>query len=198
MNNRIDKYLHANNILHDEQNGFRKKRSCQDHISSLIFLIENRKLANLDTYACFVDFKKAFDSVPREILWRKRIKIGIREELLKSLKALYTNLYSSVKVNDRQSLAFKVGRGVKQGCTLSPILFNIFINDLIEYLNEAVEGIEIGNTKINTLVFADDVVLIADCPIKLQNLLGALGKWCKDNQMIINHHRTSKKGTLPV
>ena len=120
-------------------------------------------------------------------MWRKLIKIGIRRELLKSLKALYTNLYSSVKVNDRQSLAFKVGRGVKQGCTLSPILFNIFINDLIEYLNEAVEGIEIGNTKINTLVFADDVVLIAD---KLQNLLDALGKGCKDNQMMINHDKT--------
>ena len=46
------------------------------------------------------------------------------------------------------------------------------------------------NTKINTLLFADDVVLIADCPIKLQNLLDALGKWCKDNQMMINHDKT--------
>ena len=94
------KYLHAYNILHDEQNGFHKKRSCQDYISSLYFLIENKKLANLDTYAGFVDFKKAFDSVPRELLWCKRIKIGIRGKLLKSPKALYTNLYSSVKVND--------------------------------------------------------------------------------------------------
>ena len=71
-----------------------------------------------------------------------------------------------------------------------PILFNIFINDLIEYLNEAVEGIEIEIAKINTLLFADDVVLIADCPIKLQCLLDALGKWCKDNQMMINHDKT--------
>ena len=52
------------------------------------------------------------------------------------------------------------------------------------------EGIEIENTKINTLLFADDVVLIADCPIKLQYLLDALGKWCKDNQMMINHDKT--------
>ena len=127
------------------------------HLITIRF-IENRKLANLDTYTCFVDFKKAFDSLPRELLWRKLASIGIRGELLKSLKALYTNLYSSIKVNGRLSPAFKVGCGVKQGCTLSPILFNIFINDLIEYLNEAVKRIEIKNTK-KTLLFADELVL---------------------------------------
>ena len=61
--------------------------------------------------------------------------------------------------------------GAKQGCALSPILYNILINDLIEYLKEAVEGIEIENTKINTLLFADDVVLIADCTNILRDLL---------------------------
>ena len=109
---------------------------------------------------------------------------------MQSLKALYTNLYSSVKINDRLSPAFKIGCGVKQECTLSPIHFNIFINDLIEYLNEAVDGIKLENAKINMLLFADDVVLIADCPNKLQNLLDALGKWCKDSQMMINHDKT--------
>ena len=50
-----------------EQNGFRKDRSCQDHISSLYYILENRKLSKLDTYCCFVDFKKAFDSIPSEL-----------------------------------------------------------------------------------------------------------------------------------
>ena len=78
----------------------------------------------------------------------KLTKIGIRGKLLESIKALYTNLYSSVKFNDTLTLAFEIGRGVKQGCKLSPTLFNIFINDLIEYLNEAADGICMGNCKL--------------------------------------------------
>ena len=58
INNRLCNYLESKNLLHEEQNGFRKGCSCQDHISSLYFLIENRKLSKQDTYACFVDFKR--------------------------------------------------------------------------------------------------------------------------------------------
>ena len=70
LNNRLCQYLEERETLKDEQNGFRKHRGCQDHISSLYFLLENRKLSKLDTYCCFVDFRKAFDSVLRELLWR--------------------------------------------------------------------------------------------------------------------------------
>ena len=63
----------------------KQKNSCQDHISSLYALIENRKVAIIYTYTCSVDFKKAFDYIPRELLWRTLIKIGIRGKLLKSL-----------------------------------------------------------------------------------------------------------------
>ena len=189
LNNRITEFLQGNNILHEEQNGFRTTRSCQDHISSL-YLIEIRKLNNLDTYTCFVDFKKAFDSIPRDLLWQKLSKIGIRGKLLTSLKALYTNLYSSVKIKNKLSPPFEVGRGVKQGCTLTPILFNIFTNDLIGRLKKAAEGIKIRDCKVNTLLFADDLVLIAENPTMLQKLLDALKEWCLDNGMSINPNKT--------
>ena len=189
LNNRITEFLQANNILLEEQNGFRTTRSCQDHISSLYFLIENRKLNNLDTYTCFVDFKKAFDSIPRELLC-KLTKIGIRGKLLTSLKALYTNLYSSVKIKNKLSPPFEVGRGVKQRCTLSPILFNIFINDLIGRLKKAAEGIRIRDCKINAILFAGDLVLIAENLTMLQKLLDALKEWSLDNGMSINLNKT--------
>ena len=100
INNRLCNYLESKNLLHEEQNGFCKDRSCEDHISSLYFLIENRKLSKQDTYACFVDFTKAFDSVPRDLLWKKLLKAGINSNILTSIKALYRNTNSVVKVNN--------------------------------------------------------------------------------------------------
>ena len=129
LNNRLRNYLEVNEIIKDEQNGFRKDRSCQDHVSSLYFLLENRKLNKLDTYACFVDFRKAFDSVTRELLWQKMAANGINGKYLDCIQALCTNMTSSVRINDDFSPPFSINRGVKQGCPLSPTLFNIFIND---------------------------------------------------------------------
>ena len=130
INNRLCNYLESENLLHEEQNGFckglREGHSCQDHISSLYFLIKNRKLSRQDTYACFADFKKAFDSVPRDLLWKKLLKSGINN-IFTSIKALYTNTSSAIKVNNDLSSPIIIHLGVKQGCPLSPTLFNTLL-----------------------------------------------------------------------
>ena len=190
LNNRLRNYLELNGIIRDEQNGFRKNRSCQDHISSLHSILENRKLNKLDTYTCFVDFKKAFDSVSRELLWHKLSVNGINDKFLACLQALYTGVTSSVRINNDLSPSFPINCGVKQGCPLSPTLFNIFINDLIEYLNEGCEGITFGDCKLNALLYADDLILIAENPHKLQSLLQSLSHWCLNNGMTINPEKT--------
>lgn len=81
----------------------------------------------------FVDFKKALDSIPR-VACHNLTTIVIRGKVLESIKALYANLRSSVKINDKLSPAFETGCGVKQRCTLFSISFTIFVNDLIDYL----------------------------------------------------------------
>ncbi len=149
-----------------EQNGFRKDRSCQDHISSLYYILENRKLSKLDTYCCFVDFKKAFDSIPRELqlLWQKLAKYGINGQILRCLQAAYTNVTSSIRIDKKLSNSFEINCGLKQGCPLSPTLFNIYINDLIDDLNQEDEGISFEDCKVNALLYADDVVLLGGSP----------------------------------
>ena len=190
INNRLCNHLETNNLLCEEQNGFRKGRSCQDHISSLYFLIENRKLSKHDTYTCFVDFKKAFDSVSRDMLWKKLLKAGINSNILSSIKALYRNANSVIKINNDLSSPIMINCGVKQGCLLSPTLFNVFINDLIDLLNQEVNGIDLETCQINALVYADDLVLIADKPDTLDKLLLTLNQWCVENRMCINPDKT--------
>ena len=111
LNSRLRDYLEANGALCDEQNGFRPGRNCQDHIFTLTTIIENRLLNKMDTFACFVDFKKAFDCVNRDLLWHKiEARYKISGKFLSALKSLYKNVSCSVDINQSLSEWFHVAR----------------------------------------------------------------------------------------
>ena len=117
LNNRITNHLDDNGLLCNDQNGFRKLRSCLDHIYTLTSIVRNRKLQKLPTYICFVDFAKAFDSVDHDLLWYKLIKKGIHGKILKVIQTLYSNLQSCVRVNNDFTDWFSISSGVRQGIT---------------------------------------------------------------------------------
>ena len=190
LNNRLTAYLDSNDLLCEEQGGFRKNRSCQDQIFSLFSIIENRKSRKKDTFACFVDFKKAFDSIPREKLWSKLNNIGINGLFLSSIRGLYSNTQYAVCTENGTTDWFQVNTGVKQGCVLSPTLFNIYINDLPVSLREVNAPISFGNIKIDALLYADDLVIIADSPRILQNKLNSLTSYCNLWNLSINPDKT--------
>ena len=83
-----------------------------------------------------------------------------------------------------------INHGVKQGCPLSPTLFNVFINDLIDFLNQEANGINFGTCQINTLIHADDLELIVDKPDILDNMVLTLNQWCIENRTCINPDKT--------
>ena len=126
LNNRIQSFLEENSIIVDEQNGFRKDRSCLDHIFTLNSLIQNRQ----STFATFVDFRKAFDCVDRNLLRNKFQLNGIDGPMYNAIASLYSNTESCVSLNGFQTEWFNCTNGVRQGDNLSPTLFSIFINDL--------------------------------------------------------------------
>ena len=101
----------------------------------------------LDTFVCFIDFRKAFDSIPRNHLWDKLQRIGVRGKLLKVIQSMYSNVHYTIKLNNTFTEYFKVDQGVKQGCPLSPTLFNIYINDLAKDLKKCQLGLNIYNDK---------------------------------------------------
>ena len=180
LNIRLMKFLDKNNILADEQNGFRKDRSCIDHIFVLNSIIKNRMNQGRSTFAAFIDFKKAFDFVDRELLLLKLMDNGIHGNIYQSIKSLYHGTSACVRLNGQLTDWFDIYTisGVRQGDALSPSLFAIYVNDLLLELKSINGGINAGDENISCLAYADDIVIVANSPEKLNTLLRRLDEWC--------------------
>ena len=123
LNNRVSEWLEEHDVLCDEQNGFRKNPSCEEHILSLYTLVNERKISRQSTYACFIEMKKAFDTVNRGFLLYKLQRIGVRGKVVKAIGSLYENVRCSVRVNDDHTPWFDVTSGVNRGACFRPQCF---------------------------------------------------------------------------
>ena len=199
LNNRLNEWAEENNVIVNEQNGFRKERSTIDHVISLTSILDTRKDSKLSTFCAFIDFRKAYDTIHRDILWNKLSSLGIHGKMLQAVKSLYTNVSACVRVNGHFTDWFDVNMGLRQGCSLSPLLFNLFINDLATMLKSLGMGVPIGDDRLCTLLYADDIVILAENESDLEIMLNNLFEWCNNNCMSVNlkksnvaHFRPSK------
>ena len=128
--------------LSDEQGGFRSGRGCIDQLFILTEVLRLRHNQGKATFVCFIDVKKAYDTVFRDGLWKRLLDVGLSGRILRVLLNLYDKAESAVMVNGILSRWFESGVGVRQGCVLSPLLFSIFINPLIEELRATGAGID--------------------------------------------------------
>jgi len=190
INARLSEWCEKNDILAEEQNGFRKKRSCLEHIYSLCSVIKNRKNAKQSTYCCFIDMKKAFDNINRDCLWFKMQRLGITGRLYNAVKSLYRDVKYTVRVNGHLTPWFGASRGVKQGCLISPLLFSLYVNDLAESIKDLNCGVDIGDSNLSILLYADDIVLIAPTEDELQTMLNHVDSWCFKWRLSINENKT--------
>ena len=191
LNQRLTKWLEENKLLVEEQNGFRKKRNCVEHIYTLYTIINSRKLSKQSTYVCFIDYKKAFDTVNRDLLWYKLMCIGITGRILDAIQSLYVNVQCTVKINDLFTPWFPVSTGLKQGCKISPTLFSVYINDLAQEINSLGCGVQLDDAMISTLLYADDIVLISPSAENLQTMLNAVDVWCRKWRLTVNPDKTN-------
>ncbi len=198
LNRRLVKWLEENQVIVDEQNGYRKKRSCEDHLYSLYSVINNRKLAKQSTYVCFVDAAKAFDNVNRDCLWYKLQMCGIRGKILGAIKSLYDGVKCAVRINDSLSPWFDVLCGVKQGCVISPTLFSIYINDLASEIKALNCGVKCDQIESSLFLFADDIALVAPTEDALQQMLNCLNSWCNKWRLNLNKDKTKIVHYRPV
>ena len=141
-------------------------------------------------FSCFVDFSKAFDHVPRNKLFDKLSTVGIKGHFLEVPISMYSNDKSAVKIENKITQTFLCHNGVKQGCMLSPTLFNIYLSDLPEMLNIAsTTEVMPRERPTNCLLYADDFVFARSAK-GLQRILNKLESFCEKADLNMNLDKT--------
>ena len=192
LQKRISDYLESNQILSANQGGFRKGYRTVDHIFILKTIINKYvHKCNKKLYICFIDFKKAFDSVWRSALFLKLRGKGITGKVYNIIHDLYLNTQYSYKTSQFYTKPFMANQGVKQGDSLSPTLFNIFVDDIGKYFDKnSTDPVNLQNQYLNHLLYADDLMLISETPIGLQHCIDSVQKYCSDWRLTVNLNKT--------
>ena len=140
-----------NRELPDVQAGFRKGRGTRDQIANLCWIIE--KTREFQKNICFIDYAKAFDCVDHNKLWKILQEMRIPDHLTWLLRNMYAGREAVVRIGHGPTDWFQIGKGVHQGCILSPCLFNLYAKYIMRNggLDEAQAGIKIAGRNINNL-----------------------------------------------
>ena len=187
-------------ILRKNQNGFRRGRTTKAQVLSLRRIIEEMRNHNKDVTLCFVDFKKAFDSINRDIMFQILPLYGIPDEIIKAIKVLYTNTKAKVLTTDGETELFDILAGVLQGDTLAPFLFILVLdyalrtsldqNNTLGLLLKKRNGSRNPAQYLTDLDFADDLALIAESISNAELLLHSLEEACSAVGLICNESKT--------
>ena len=193
LNKRLLTFATENNILSNAQLGFVPGNRTSDALLILYNLIDYYCHKNSKhIFGCFVDFEKAFDKVPRHTLFQKLLNYEINGNFYNCLVNLYTEDKACIKIGNQISNFFIRTQGVKQGCILSPLLFNIFLSDFQKDIEkEENEPVEItpGNP-LGCILWADDILLLSKSELGLSNMLNTLNTYTEKNGMSINLDKT--------
>ena len=148
---RLQQY--ANRELPDVQAGFRKGRGTRDQIANIHWIIKKAKEFQKNIYFCFIDYAKAFDCVDDNKLCKILKEMGIPDHQTCLLRKLYAGQEATVRTGDGTIDWFQIGKGVCQGCILSPCLFNLYAEYMMQNagLEETQAGIKIAGRNINNL-----------------------------------------------
>ena len=197
---RMYQFVESNSLLPKYQFGFRKQRSTTA-AACLLYELGRHCLNNKKRlYACFFDFKKAFDMVDRTLLFTKLQILGIPTSLCSLLYFILKNLKLHVRNDSTVSEPFNTLNGVPQGDALSPLLFSLFTADLPDRLVH--KAPKLNNVDIPYILFADDLVLLAESRNELQDAIDQVSEYCQNFNITINADKTKymvfHKGRLPL
>jgi hypothetical protein len=168
---RLLTFMNNTKLISKNQIGFKEKSHTADHIFTLKTIIDQYKQKSKNVFTAFIDLKKAFATIWRLALFYKLLKHNIPHRIFNIIHSMYTDTICRI--------TFSSERGGEHGDVLSPILLNYFINNLVDDLNkDNTDPVVIGDTLVNILLYADDIVLLSQSKEGLQNSLNILHDFC--------------------
>ena len=184
----------------DVQAAFRKGRGTRDQIANIRWIIEKAREFQKNIYFCFIDYAQAFDHVDHNKLWKILKEMGIPDHLTCLLRNPYAGQEGTVRNGHGTTDWFQIGKGVCQGCILSPCLFNLYAEYIMRNarLEEAQAGIKIAGRNINNFRYADDTTLMAESEEELKSLLMKVKQESEKIGLKLNFHKTKIMASGPI
>jgi len=125
-------------------------------------IMANKRENKENLYLAFLDIEKAYDKVNRHLMWKLLETIGLSDKIINIIKSLYVDTKAKFTLGDIESGWVYSKRGVRQGCILSPLLFAIYMEEFTQRIKNVGKGVKIGNCVSSTLLFADNVIIMAE------------------------------------
>ena len=183
----------------DVQAGFRKGRGTRDKIANIRWITEKAREFQKNIYFCFIDYTKAFDCMDSSNLWKILQEMGILDHLTCVLRNLYAGQEATARTRHGTMDWLQIGKGVHQGCILSPCLFNLYAVYIMRNagLDGAQAGIKIAGRNINNLRYADDTTLMVESK-ELKSLLMKVKEESEKVGLKLNIQKTKVMASSPV
>ena len=179
--------------LNPKQKAFIPVDGCLENISLLDHVLNHYKNHNKSYYVMFLDLSKAFDSVHHSTIDRALDRQNVSSHFRRVVRDLYTGVSTRIVSEEGISDSIPIRCGVKQGCPLSPLLFNLVLDELLDAMPEHVGLTSCGN-RLNAMAFADDLVIMAESKAGLTSLLSYCGTFFKERHMSINASKSAAFG----
>ena len=195
---RLKRYM--NQELPDVQAGFREGRGTRDQIANIRWITEKTRDLQKNIYFCFIDYAKAFDSVDHKKLWKILEEMGISDDLTCLLRNLYTGQEAIVRTDMEQQTGSKLGKEYVKAVLLSPCLFNLYAEYILQNarLDESQAGIKIAGRNINNLRYADDTTLMTKSEEELKSLLMKVKEESEKVGLKVNIQKTRIMASSPI
>nr|CAI5855303.1 unnamed protein product [Callosobruchus analis] len=188
-------YSKVEEQLRNEQAGFRKGKSCIDQIATATIIIEQTLEMNSKLMMVFIDFEKAFDSVNHHQLWNILEHFGLPQKIINLIKAMYNQATCQIFHKGYLSNKILLGKGLKQGCVLSPILFNISLDYILKRTIKPENGIiwsYFSGKKLADLEYADDICVLSTNIKDMSNMISMLEEEVNKIGLKINTEKTKE------